>query len=79
VEVELFFACFDEQSLDLCELVAEIVVLAMKGPGLSSEFIEQEVSLKKHMKLLVLAFDFAEKAESLVGSLHGFDEVSAVK
>ena len=73
----MFFVCFDEQSLDLCELVAEVVVLAVKGPGLSGEFVEQEVSLEKRVKLLVLSFDFAKKADSLVGGLHGFNEAGA--
>jgi len=77
MEVELFFVCFGEQSLDLCELVAEIIVLAVKGVSLSSEFIEQEVGLEKRVKLLVLSFDFAEKADSLVGGLCGFDEAGA--
>jgi len=40
MEVELFFVCFGEQSLDLCELVMEVVVLAVKGPSLSGEFVE---------------------------------------
>ena len=77
MEVELFFVCFDEQSLDLCELVADAVVLAVKGPGLSGEFVEQEVSLEKRVELLVLAVNFLKEASSLVGSLCGFDEASA--
>jgi len=74
MEVELFFVCFDKQSLDLCEFIAEVVVLAMKGPSLSGKFVEQEVSLEKRVKLLVLSFDFAEKADLLVGGLCGFNE-----
>jgi len=66
VEVKLFFVCFDEQSLDLCELITEIAVLAMEGPGLSGEFVEQEMSLEKRVELLVLIFDFEEKLASLI-------------
>ena len=77
MEVELFFVCFDEQSLDLCELVADVVVLAVKGLGLSGEFVEQEVSLEKRVKLLVLSIDFSQKSGSLVSSSCGFDEASA--
>jgi len=77
VEVELFFVCFDEQSLDLCKLVADVVVLAVKGLGLSGEFVEQEVSLEKRVKLLVLSVDFLKKSGSLVGGSCGFDEAGA--
>ena len=77
MEVELFFICFNEQSLDLCELVADAVVLAVKGPGLSGEFVEQEVSLEKRVELLVLSVDFSKEAGSLVGSFSGFDEAGA--
>ena len=77
MEVELLFVCFDEQSLDLCELVANVVVLAVKGLGLSGEFVEQEVGLEKRVKLLVLSVDFSKKSGSLVGGSCGFDEAGA--
>jgi len=77
MEVELFFVCFDEQSLDLCELVADAVVLAVKGPGLSGKFVKQEVSLEKRVELLVLAVNFLKKAGSLVGGSCGFIEAGA--
>ena len=58
VEGELIFLGFGKQGHDLRHFSAEVVVLAIKGSGLLSEFVEEEVGVEKHMQLLVLLFDF---------------------
>jgi len=58
VEGELVFLGFGEQGRDLHHFSVKIVVLAMKGSSLLSEFVKEEVGVEKRVRLLVLLFDF---------------------